>query len=767
MTDISQDSTLLSVETTVDTASAEDTFSNLLTKMQGQSAETVAYLKELGTVLKDLVEAVVEKGGKAEKIVDNATASVQKQQQTIQQQLGKIRDETQLQLANVEKLYEEYGIKATGSLEQAAKNIDTAIRKVKEDAVKGVLKGEEAKGLLSELEQDAKAIYDRLEEQKKKGVKQIIGDKIGEKAEGAVGDVGKATEGLMEHFTSAIPGGALGGGLIGLFLYGMGSIETIRAQAASVSQVFRSSIDQTAGDIVGSVAAVGGEMDTAAKKMHVASEELGSVYTMLGNAGLKADQAGFSVKQMSGAFEGTQLTAAGLHDNLGLLTIAADKAFNLQTGTTARDAVKLSQDLGMSVEHAADQMIKLRMAAQGSGENIDRYMNSVMVASKSMSQFGIDLGTTTALMEAFRAEDTKTGGAQAARAIQGVGQMMQNISGNTGMAAFMAEQIVKKEGGIGEYKAKTGEAIDPLEARRQMLLGFGQEGEGRQKILGDVIGQVQEMARAQGGTKAQQEFMIEKVFNVDTVTAAMINGLKQSQLEDIKKGGKGGLEGKDLEKLAAGFENSKDRENAFHELIKQAINMIVGLMQGLIYGVAGITAYLAQMVGVGSKEQAVATLTMAGNKIQSAIGGFGEGLEGLGRVGEGLGLTKPETHIEKEEREKKEKASKGYMTAGRFGRMGLAPSEEVSKEHQAAAAAQLTLSHEANERTKHGQSHAQTPGGAGHAPIGGGAAPHAIGASTTHYDSASGSIKVVTEAHIGPETLATMQRDQANKRGTR
>ena len=755
------DKPLLAVETTVDTGAAEQGWSDLLLKMSAQSEETKGFLKELTGVLKELVDTVVVKGKEAQELTEKATESVTKQQITLKEKLSEIRKETKVDLENIENLYKEYGIKATGSLEQAAKNIETAIRKVKEDAVRGLLAGPEAKELLGELEADAAEIYERLKKQKEKGTKEVIGDKLA----GVGGSLTGAAEGLTGSILNKIPGGALGGGLIGLFLYGLGSLETIRAQAESVGQMFKRTAGETATDVVGNVNEMGNAMDLAAQRMRISREQLAGVYEAMGKAGLSAEKAGYNARSLTEAFSGLDATAAGLGHNLGLLSVAADRSFNMETGTTIKQSIQLAKDWGVSVSQATEQFIKLRMNAQASGDDIDRYMQSIMGASKGLSQFGIDLGAANKLMEAFRASDPTTSNAQAYKAMQGVSNMFSNIAGNTGMAAFMAADIVKERGHLGKYAPKEGETIDALEARRQLLLGLGQGGKNR--ILGDILTHAQKMAQEAGGTDAQREFFLEKTFGVDAVTANMINVMKPKVLEDLRAGGKGGLSAKDLESLQTGMMSAKERENRFQDAIKKAIESIVNITQGILLGIGSLVAMGAAFLGGGDTKQALAIAQMGQNKL---FGGVDNMMSAMGQLGEGVTGSMGITQGAKGAELKPHGSTTSHMlhaagmfakTALRAGPENMFDMEAVHKQEQAAQ--ELAIQEQAQRlRAKANAQGQKTPGQMREE-----AAHTSSGPIQGHgaFDPATGGIKI--EAHIPAEAINGVQRQQESRRGTR
>lgn len=745
MTDIANDPTLLAVETTVDTKKSEEGFAALLENMSKQSQETAGFLKELGEALKDLVSTVVEKGAAAEQAVVKATQSTQKQQVTIQEELGKLKAETGKQLHDIETLYEEYGIKASGSLEQAAKTYENAIKKVKDNAVKGILTGTEAKQLLEELEHDAESIYKRLEEQKRKGVGELLKDKAGDiplgVGKGLSNTIQSATSGLL----SAIPKEVLEGGIVGLFLYGMGADEASRAEIATVGQSFRDQVNQTTTDVIGSTVTISTAFDVTAQKLHVANKELGSVYQSLGHAGMSAKEAGFSTEQLNKAFDGVNITTAGLQENLGILTVAIDKSFNLQTGQTAKEAVAMARELGTSVQHAAEQMGKLRIAAQASGEDIDRYMNSVLGASKALAQYGIDVGAATNLLDAFRAKDTETHGAQAAIAMQGVGQAFSNIAGNAGMAAYLGEQIVKREGSIGSgsgaYAPGAGQAVDPLEARRQLLLGFGKQGPEGSKVLADVITEMQHIAREQGRSPAQQEFAIEKLFGVNTTTAEMINRLSSEQIKGIREGKNvGGLTKEELEKIRGGFETSRERENAFEEFIKQALKAIGDLLQGIFLGVAGIAAYVASFLGADTKDSAKQLFTSAKQRLFGTAAVVAQG------------------GIEMFEHEKSNLGLGDLQPGGHAGVGGRS-----ARDHASAAAISSALA------AGHGSSGGGVPGSAGSAAGAGGLSygtGSASSSGTASYDPGQNAIVARVNVVIPHEAITTARRVESDRRGS-
>jgi hypothetical protein len=718
------DPTLLSVETSVGTSQAEEGFAAFLEKMTAQSGETAKILRELGGQLESLVDTVISKTTQARDTANRAQESVSQQQKTIQEKLAELKQETQLSLDHIEKLYSEYGIKATGSIEAAAASYEKAIRQIKEEAANphGKLKGEEAKALLNEFEEDLKAIRARIDDQKKKGITDLLKEKG--PSVSVAGDLGSSIGAVADSALSAVPSMVMKGGLVGLLLYGMGSAEALRAQTAAAALAFRKDIGDTSSDVAaqmgGSISSVGGHLAELSHKLKVSEAELGAVYGQMGRVGVSAEDAGFTVEKMSKASEGLELTASGLQANLGALSIAMDKTFGMAIGTSMSEAVKVSQEMGLSVKDTLEQMAHLRMQAEASGIGIDRYVNSVMTASKSLSQFGIDIGATTQLMDAFTQTDKEMGGsgARAARGMQGVGQLFSNLQSNVGMTAYLGEKVY---GG------------DPVEARRKMLMAFGNQGEDASRegrmALGSVLEQVQGVGKSTGGGAGAQDLAMEKVFGIDFQTAEMIRNLKPEQIEKLKSGEQpSGLSESEFAKLAKGFESSKDRENSFKEFIKSLMNAIRDLLMGLVIGVGGILAFLTGNTSQ-AKEAFGTAWTLAGSAMKTVASA---GKQMGDHAGEAIGLTGgPTPHAARE-------------TAAEMVRQ------------QAASQANFS---------DYGKRHAADHPGAG----GSGAASSGGGHGVLEHDPATGGFSgtAVVKIQMSPQALKSQARAEQMKQGTR
>lgn len=661
MTDISTDPTLLSVETTVDTGIAEKDFSSFLEKMSSQSNDTARLLKELGGQLESLVDTVISKGRQAEDTAKRAQESVGAQQKTIQDKMKELRHETEESLEHIEKLYSEYGIKATGSLEQSAAAYEKAIKQIKEEAANphGKLKGEEAKALLNEFEEDLKTIRNRIKEQKEKGVVEILSEKGSGALKSEAGMEGML-ESLMEKALSPM------GIFAGAFAAAVGMLEGSRVKAADTLLWFRKEVGEGAGEIAAgvgsSVESMGAHMTALAQKLKVSDAELGNTYSQMAKLGLSAEQAGFTVDAMSKATSGMSITASGLHENLGALAISVDKAFGLTTGTALEAAAKSSREMGTSVQHALEQMTHLRIEAEASGIGIDRYMGSVMQASKSLGQFGIDLGAATGLMAAFTDTDKEMGGngARAARAMQGVGQLFGNLQNNVGMSAYLGEKVF---GG------------DPIEARHKMLMNFGSEeksasAEGR-KVLAGIIQEVQKVGKSAGPNEGAQDFTIGKVFGISDETAIdMLRKITPKQIEDLKSGGTGGLSKEDQARIAKGFESSKERENSFEDFIKTMMSAIKDILMGTLTGIVG----LGQLIG-GSPLKGMRTLGAAETLLSSAAKEvMKSGGEMGAHLGEALGIVQDLTPEQKKAADEMAKQSEANA-GGRFAHHGFAHSQ--------------------------------------------------------------------------------------------
>jgi hypothetical protein len=221
-----------------------------------------------------------------------------------------------------------------------------------------------------------------------------------------------------------------------------------------------------------------------------------------------------------------------------------------------------------------------------------------MAASKGLAQYGVDLEETTALMKAFTEQDKTSHGAMASQAIQGVGAFFSNLQSNAGLSAYLAERVVQREGGIGEYRPGAGRPLNALQAREALLSEIGKEGEGG-KILGDVLS---EMKKTGGG-----EFGIEKMYGVNFATAEMISKLTPQQIEGIRSGkAVGGLSDEDVKKLKESFQTSEERENSYKQFLMNAINAFKELLQGILHGVIGIAQVMTGHFTAGKANVGIA-----------------------------------------------------------------------------------------------------------------------------------------------------------------
>jgi len=609
-----------------------ESYAALLEKMSAQSKETSEHIKDLGASIQEMLGLSAKNTNKEVESVD-----------VVLSKLSDFRRDTQAQLGEMQKMHEEHGISVTGNLQKAAAAYGAAIEKIKSQVITGALGGAEAKILLAEFEREAKEVNKRIAddaaENKKRGALGQVGDAASASFGGGSG-LGQATSSIL----SAIPAEIRMGGIAGLFLYGISSAAAVNAQGADLAQSFRSNIGQATSAITGlkgDLAGFSQALQHVADVGHVSSGELAGIYETLRQNGVSSmKEAGLSTEQLTAAMDDTGVTTAGLTDNLGVLSLAMDKALKLQTGTTAKEAAGISRDLGLATGEATAQFYKLSTAARDSNEDIGRYTSSVMVAARSLAQYGVDLSATTELMSIFAKQDAQTHGALASKAIQGVGQMAAGIASNTGMSAFIAEEIVKKQGHVGSgeyaYKPTPGADIDALAARRALTLSMGAGGKEGREALTSMLGVIQGVARQSSPDRIKQEFTIEKMFpGLGQAGAAMVMKLSDKDLADIAKGGTGGLTSSQLKEVKAGFDTSRDRENPFQQFIKALMAAIKDILMGILHGVVGTAQYLAAGI-TGDKSAAQKNISLAGGDLTRAKDVLTMGAKGLGKGFEGL-----------------------------------------------------------------------------------------------------------------------------------
>lgn len=684
---------VLKLQATVDTSEAEKGVQGITELLQAslrQNEEQIKAMKELAKSVGDIVgvsgTAAKDNADITKKAKEDVVQSVEEIRQSIDKAYGQILSTHEnFGMANFEQLDKiQKEVKdRQDKLIREFKTIDTT--KLRGDSVKAYKdKWKELDETLKQVEKTKQRIAMATSLKRAKGV---AAHELGGIAK--LGDLAGATQGIMGSLAHHIPGGLMGGGLIGLVLAGIGSAEAIRSGTSELLHHIETNIGHL-GDKVGTnMVTLGNLINTTARSIGVSREELGGVFNTLSKGGLTVERMGLTFDKLddkwtsfTDAFNGS---AEVMYQNLGVLTVAIDRAFAQAAGTTAKEAVAISQQMGLSVEHAVTQYARLKMAAQDAAIGSDSYTNSVMQAARGLSQLGVDISTTSQLFDillkqqgAFGGDASAGGILRAQKALQGISAAIGKLAGNDGLASFMGEKLAQMEGGsIGGIQAR-----DPIEARRALLLGLGQTDDpNRQRVLGDMIQVMQQMARqAGGGNAARQEMFLEKTFGMDVVTANLLNSMSAEDIKNLREGRKPEkLTEEEMKKIQHGMEAARGADS-FKERMERALNGLMELVRGLLGFVMAIAGMVAKLAGFDIKMDVGQMFTQSTKSMVTGTSAvFGELGGAIATLAKGYGLEFKDDHGD---HAKQRNIAESLSSSNTGKRLPMTPAEKTAEAHK-------------------------------------------------------------------------------------
>jgi len=377
----------------------------------------------------------------------------------------------------------------------------------------------------------------------------------------------------VKEVAGHVPGGVLTSGLIGGALGAMilGVTEKDRKKAQFGEML---NVVEATGEALTSEAsrkAVGwfsSFQETAQWFYGIAKEETQQVVKALVDAGYRS-------KDIIASFD-SSLKFVG--QNVGIATIALDKHFNLDTGTSMTNVIKITTALGESLQSATDKYIKLGFAGQRSAMGISKFTDAVISGASAMQQYGVDIEDVADLMGKIQKHYEAMGlspqyaGAQATQVVNGISQGMASMSPS--MKAVLAQQMFPE--------------LTALDALQKWEDGFKRVAEGGGDTFVTQATVLMRNWAAEGGRSRSQAIRIMEYNGIDNRTAATLYDLgdklsKTNKLSELTKDEQHRL------KTALGVESEKVSDLA--KLTRDLTNAVALIGQGLL-------KILADLVGV-------------------------------------------------------------------------------------------------------------------------------------------------------------------------
>jgi hypothetical protein len=250
-------------------------------------------------------------------------------------------------------------------------------------------------------------------------------------------------QGIMSHVPGDIFGGGIISGIIRAMILGYTERDRLRAQYGEVKNVFEASGENLFGEQSRKAMGWFSAFQERAQWFYgVSKEETQAVLRSLVEAGYRS-------KDVMTTFE-KGLGEVG--QNIGVASIALDKHFNQQTGTSIKNIIQVTTELGGSLRHAALDYTRLAFAGQRSGMGVEKFVNSVLSGASAMQQYGVDLRDVADVMMNIKKHYEDMGlssqyaGGQASQVVGGLTQSIANLA--PGIKAVLAQRMFPELGAL-------------------------------------------------------------------------------------------------------------------------------------------------------------------------------------------------------------------------------------------------------------------------------------------------------------------------------
>jgi hypothetical protein len=419
-------------------------------------------------------------------------------------------------------------------------------------------------------------------------------DKVWKKTAKAIGDnivkevrtAKDKVKSIMSSFTGGVLAGGLATAAIGMMISGVHEGQRRGAERGEMANAFEGFGNLFEDQTKKAVRSWSRLQEQAQYKWGVGRKEIQGVVASLKNSGFSD-----VVDKNLGR------PAKMVEENAAAASINLDKYLNIATGTSAKQAIELSDNLGYSFETSIDKLKKLNLEAKSSGAGFEKFTGAVLAGSAAMSQYRVDVSEVAEVM----------------RKVQGY---YEGLGMSKQQSGSMAAQITKglAEGGGNEaidmkffqqYYAEKGinlNAIEAVQRGREEFTKAGQE-EGTSEILTKRLKFEKDWAvRVSGGNrtlairylreafgrtgKGQAEFIIDKASSLQG-DKALSEGDKAS-LDELKKAMT--TEGSKLTQLQ---KNQRDLINGMAKMGQGIMEIVSNLLATIVLGIRTLPASLA------------------------------------------------------------------------------------------------------------------------------------------------------------------------------
>jgi hypothetical protein len=405
----------------------------------------------------------------------------------------------------------------------------------------------------------------------------------------------EAAAGKAQEIASHVPGGILGGGvvsgLLAAMVLGVTERDRLKAQKGEMLNVIEASGEAISSDASRKVTSWFSQFQETAQWYYgISREETQGVLKAMVDAGYKAHE-------IMATFN-SSLGAAGQH--VGIMSIALDKHFNQDTGTSISNITKITTSLGDSLQEATDKYSRIAFAGQKSAMGISKFTDTIISGASAMQQYGVDVAEVAGIMGTIQKHYEKMGlspqyaGNQATNFINGISQGIAGM--DPSMKAMIAQRMFPELTGV--------------DARQKWEDGFKRARQsGSEDFVTRTLLSLREWASQGGKTRAQAIRLIESKIG-DNRTAAglydatteLAKGNKLSELSVEQQGLIKNALSTESEKISDLAKLTRDLTNAISAIGQGLLKVLAGLVGAIVLSIKYLPEIIAAALPTGDKK---------------------------------------------------------------------------------------------------------------------------------------------------------------------
>lgn len=488
----------------------------------------------------------------------------------------------------------EHGLINLKDTERALKDLN---RKLAIAEGKQALNTSGSDGTSSRIAKLAKSAVPAMVEGTKKGFAELANQFSG---------VGSGAMGLLANVLP-IAGGL---GLFGLMLWGVVEKDRLRAELGEVVN-----IAVAAGGDAHShgMAWMAGFQERAQKFYGISRHEVQGIFKGFVDAGLSMDDMFKTIDKNLGE-AGSNALALGL---------AADKHFEMSTGSTSKAATQAVVNYGMELGRATTLITDIEFQAHHAGMGVGNMVNWTISASANVRHLGVGIEEIASAAFAMKAKYASSGVNSEKWAKDSVTEMLGGISGmDTGREFWAAEQLGLGKGLEGRNALKSGITRQDPNVLKKLMRAWKKEA--------DVAG---------GGDDLTSRLYLEKQgFGFEGAKSIMALGAdsatKDSKVHEKKKEDKVALRNAFKEegmKVSDLKKKTNEMLAGFAKMGQGMLQMLTGFMSLVIVSVKALPYYF-----LGTKDEAQKALDGMREQLKYISGGaltfIDGGKESLGAI---------------------------------------------------------------------------------------------------------------------------------------